>query len=202
MSSGLDCNDNVPDAEKHPGSEDVLTNQDENPDWLRMVLDLRMLRDPGARRCIARSIPFSRGKSWCGRPGDRFRISPGSCWRPRCSSTGTSSSSPRSATPTWAEARITSCGTLPSSCSTWSSPRRRELCRRGGFLRSARADPQVYSARTGQIALDARCCLDASHRTPVRSKIPALFIEASGGWSFNSPPFGYTTHVRRRHMRP
>src|SRR5687768_17409335 len=29
MTSGLDCNDNAPDYEKYPGSEDVLTNQNE-----------------------------------------------------------------------------------------------------------------------------------------------------------------------------
>ena len=58
MSSGLDCDDNAADYEKYPGSEDVLTNQDTNPDWLQMVLDLKMLRDPGARAIYCSINPF------------------------------------------------------------------------------------------------------------------------------------------------
>jgi CubicO group peptidase (beta-lactamase class C family) len=62
MSSGLDCDDNAADYEKYPGSEDVLTNQDENPDWLRMVLDLTMLRDPGAKAVYCSINPFLAGE--------------------------------------------------------------------------------------------------------------------------------------------
>ena len=62
MSSGLDCHDNAPDYEKYPGSEDVLTNQDTNPDWLQMVLDLKMLRDPGAEAIYCSINPFLAGE--------------------------------------------------------------------------------------------------------------------------------------------
>jgi CubicO group peptidase (beta-lactamase class C family) len=62
MTSGLDCNDNAPDYEKYPGSEDVLTNQDTNPDWLRIVLDLKMLRDPGAEAVYCSINPFLAGE--------------------------------------------------------------------------------------------------------------------------------------------
>jgi CubicO group peptidase (beta-lactamase class C family) len=46
MSSGLDCDDSA--STQHPGSENVLTNQTD-PDWLRTILGLKMLRDPGAQ---------------------------------------------------------------------------------------------------------------------------------------------------------
>src|SRR5206468_4188420 len=36
MASGLDCDDGAPDPQP-PGSEDVLTQQDTNPDWYRMI---------------------------------------------------------------------------------------------------------------------------------------------------------------------
>lgn len=62
MSSGLDCDDNAPDYEKYPGSEDVITNQDTNPDWLQMVLDLKMLRDPGAQAVYCSINPFLAGE--------------------------------------------------------------------------------------------------------------------------------------------
>jgi CubicO group peptidase (beta-lactamase class C family) len=62
MTSGLDCHDNAPDYEKYPGSEDVLTNQDTNPDWLQMVLDLKMLRDPGAEAIYCSINPFLAGE--------------------------------------------------------------------------------------------------------------------------------------------
>jgi CubicO group peptidase (beta-lactamase class C family) len=48
MSSGLDCDD-WSDEPQPPGSEDVFTNQDKNPDWYRLILDLRMVRDPGTK---------------------------------------------------------------------------------------------------------------------------------------------------------
>jgi CubicO group peptidase (beta-lactamase class C family) len=72
MSSGLDCDDNAPDYEKYPGSEDVLTNQDENPDWLRMVLDLKMLRDPGAKAVYCSINPFLAGEVMARATGRSF----------------------------------------------------------------------------------------------------------------------------------
>ena len=38
MSSGLDCDDGS--SEHHAGSEEILTNQDTNPDWKRTVRGL------------------------------------------------------------------------------------------------------------------------------------------------------------------
>lgn len=72
MTSGLDCDDNAEDYEKYPGSEDVLTNQDENPDWLRMVLDLKMLRDPGARAVYCSINPFLAGEVMARATGRSF----------------------------------------------------------------------------------------------------------------------------------
>jgi CubicO group peptidase (beta-lactamase class C family) len=44
MSSGLDCDDSDPES---PGNEDVVSQQTEQPDWYRYILDLRNIRDPG-----------------------------------------------------------------------------------------------------------------------------------------------------------
>ena len=44
MSSGLDCDDTNPES---PGNEDRMTDQTEQPDWYRLILDLRNIRDPG-----------------------------------------------------------------------------------------------------------------------------------------------------------
>jgi CubicO group peptidase (beta-lactamase class C family) len=44
MSSGLDCDDNNPES---PGNEDRMSDQTEQPDWYRFILDLRNIRDPG-----------------------------------------------------------------------------------------------------------------------------------------------------------
>lgn len=60
MSSGLDCDDASP--EYHAGSEDILTDQDTNPDWLRTVLGLEMLRDPGAKAVYCSINPFLAGE--------------------------------------------------------------------------------------------------------------------------------------------
>ncbi|MEO8190923.1 MAG: serine hydrolase [Acidobacteriota bacterium] len=46
MSSGLDCDDRDPDS---PGNEDVMQNQEKEPDYYRYTLDLKMIRDPGQR---------------------------------------------------------------------------------------------------------------------------------------------------------
>ncbi|MEO0576228.1 MAG: serine hydrolase, partial [Pseudomonadota bacterium] len=44
MSSGLDCDDGDYDS---PGNEDVMQNQQAQPDWYRYTLDLGMIREPG-----------------------------------------------------------------------------------------------------------------------------------------------------------
>jgi CubicO group peptidase (beta-lactamase class C family) len=46
MSSGLDCDDADPNS---PGSEDVVTQQTEEPDWWKVTLGLKMIREPGER---------------------------------------------------------------------------------------------------------------------------------------------------------
>ena len=59
MSSGLDCDDWVEDY--HPGSEEFLTNQDSIPDWLSVVVGLKMLRDPGAKGVYCSTNTFLAG---------------------------------------------------------------------------------------------------------------------------------------------
>jgi CubicO group peptidase (beta-lactamase class C family) len=46
MSSGLDCDDN---DEHSAANEDTMQNQTVQPDWYRLVLDSRMVRDPGTK---------------------------------------------------------------------------------------------------------------------------------------------------------
>ncbi len=46
MSSGLDCDDADPNS---PGSEDVVTQQTDEPDWWKVTLGLKMIREPGER---------------------------------------------------------------------------------------------------------------------------------------------------------
>lgn len=60
MSSGLDCDDDS--DEYHVGSEDILTNQDTLPDWLRTVVGLDMLREPGAKAVYCSINPFLAGE--------------------------------------------------------------------------------------------------------------------------------------------
>ena len=60
MSSGLDCDDDGPDY--HAGSEDYLTNQDTIPDWLSVVVGLKMLRDPGAKAVYCSINPYFAGE--------------------------------------------------------------------------------------------------------------------------------------------
>ena len=43
MASGFDCDD----SGDRPGDEDNITQQEENPDWYGMILDLRVIRAPG-----------------------------------------------------------------------------------------------------------------------------------------------------------
>jgi CubicO group peptidase (beta-lactamase class C family) len=46
MTSGLACDDNDDDS---PGNEDVMQNQEKQPDWYRYTLDLPMAREPGEK---------------------------------------------------------------------------------------------------------------------------------------------------------
>lgn len=46
MSSGLDCDDNDDDS---PGNEDRVAEQTAEPDWWKLTLGLRMIREPGER---------------------------------------------------------------------------------------------------------------------------------------------------------
>jgi CubicO group peptidase (beta-lactamase class C family) len=59
MTSGLDCDDW--EDEYHPGSEEFLTNQDSIPDWLSVVVGLKMLREPGAKGVYCSINPFLAG---------------------------------------------------------------------------------------------------------------------------------------------
>jgi CubicO group peptidase (beta-lactamase class C family) len=45
MSAGLDCNDS---GQARPGNEDVLTENEDRPDWYDAILDLDVVRDAGA----------------------------------------------------------------------------------------------------------------------------------------------------------
>ena len=70
MSSGLDCDDGS--STPHPGSEDILTNQDTNPDWTRTVLSLKTLRDPGAQAVYCSINPYLAGQVIAKATGRRF----------------------------------------------------------------------------------------------------------------------------------
>jgi len=58
MASGLDCDDN---GEDRPGNEDNITQQDTNPDWYGMILDLKMIRDPGEKAVYCSINPHLAG---------------------------------------------------------------------------------------------------------------------------------------------
>ncbi|HEX2076297.1 MAG TPA: serine hydrolase [Longimicrobium sp.] len=58
MSSGFDCDDN---GDERPGNEDAITQQDQNPDWYGMILDLDMIRDPGAQSVYCSINPHLAG---------------------------------------------------------------------------------------------------------------------------------------------
>ena len=58
MSSGFDCDDG---GDYHPGNEDELTQQDTNPDWTQLILDLKMLREPGAQAVYCSINPYLGG---------------------------------------------------------------------------------------------------------------------------------------------
>jgi CubicO group peptidase (beta-lactamase class C family) len=59
MNSGLDCDDW--EDEYHAGSEEYLTNQDSIPDWLSVVVGLKMLREPGTKGVYCSINPFLAG---------------------------------------------------------------------------------------------------------------------------------------------
>jgi CubicO group peptidase (beta-lactamase class C family) len=59
MSSGLDCDDNSPTS---PAAENLVSNQDTNPDWKRLVLGVRMVRDPGTQAVYCSMSPFVAGE--------------------------------------------------------------------------------------------------------------------------------------------
>jgi CubicO group peptidase (beta-lactamase class C family) len=58
MSSGYDCDDN---GDTRPGNEDEITQQDQNPDWFRMILDLDVVREPGAQAVYCSINPHLAG---------------------------------------------------------------------------------------------------------------------------------------------
>jgi CubicO group peptidase (beta-lactamase class C family) len=58
MASGLDCDDN---GEERPGNEDNITQQDTNPDWYAMILDLKTIRDPGEKAVYCSINPHLAG---------------------------------------------------------------------------------------------------------------------------------------------
>lgn len=55
---GMDCDDA---SETSPGSEEAITQQDDNPDWYRIILDLGMIRDPGAKAVYCSINPHLAG---------------------------------------------------------------------------------------------------------------------------------------------
>ncbi|HEU0014700.1 MAG TPA: serine hydrolase [Longimicrobium sp.] len=58
MSSGLDCDDN---NDESPGSEEYVTQVQENPDWTRVVLGLGMIRAPGDSAVYCSIQPYLAG---------------------------------------------------------------------------------------------------------------------------------------------
>jgi len=59
MSAGFDCDD----SGDRPGDEDVITSQDNpNPDWTNIVLDLDMVRDPGSAAVYCSIEPYLAGQ--------------------------------------------------------------------------------------------------------------------------------------------
>jgi CubicO group peptidase (beta-lactamase class C family) len=58
MSSGYDCDDNGDDR---PGNETAIIDQEENPDWYGMILDLDVIRDPGAQAVYCSINPHLAG---------------------------------------------------------------------------------------------------------------------------------------------
>ncbi|HYR12052.1 MAG TPA: serine hydrolase [Longimicrobium sp.] len=57
MSSGFDCDD----SGDRPGDETAIIDQEENPDWYGMILDLDVIRDPGAQAVYCSINPHLAG---------------------------------------------------------------------------------------------------------------------------------------------
>ena len=57
MTGGFDCND----SGERPGDEDVIANQDTNPDWSSLFLGVEMVRDPGAVAAYCSMEPYVAG---------------------------------------------------------------------------------------------------------------------------------------------
>lgn len=58
MSAGLDCDDN---DDSSPGREDTMNEQTAQPDYYRFMLDLKMIRDPGAKAVYCSGLPHLAG---------------------------------------------------------------------------------------------------------------------------------------------
>ncbi|HSA56098.1 MAG TPA: serine hydrolase, partial [Gemmatimonadaceae bacterium] len=57
MTGGFDCND----SGERPGDEDVIADQDTNPDWASLILGVDMVRDPGSEAVYCSMEPFLAG---------------------------------------------------------------------------------------------------------------------------------------------
>lgn len=58
MSGGFDCND----SGERPGDEDVIQDQDTNPDWTSLILAVDMVRDPGSAGAYCSMQPYIAGQ--------------------------------------------------------------------------------------------------------------------------------------------
>jgi CubicO group peptidase (beta-lactamase class C family) len=58
MSSGYDCDD---DGDTRPGNEETVTQQQDDPDWTRMILDVPLIREPGAEAVYCSIQPHLAG---------------------------------------------------------------------------------------------------------------------------------------------
>jgi CubicO group peptidase (beta-lactamase class C family) len=58
MTAGYDCDD----SGDRPGDEDVITQQDTNPDWTKLILDLDVVRDPGTVAVYCSIEPYIAGE--------------------------------------------------------------------------------------------------------------------------------------------
>jgi CubicO group peptidase (beta-lactamase class C family) len=57
MTGGFDCND----SGERPGDEDVIADQDTNPDWASLILGVDMVRDPGSQAVYCSMQPYLAG---------------------------------------------------------------------------------------------------------------------------------------------
>jgi CubicO group peptidase (beta-lactamase class C family) len=58
MSAGFDCDD----SGDRPGDEDVITQDNPNPDWTSTILDLDLVRDPGSAAVYCSIEPYLAGQ--------------------------------------------------------------------------------------------------------------------------------------------